>query len=107
MAFVRILVRDHGGTGETRMGMEDERHLRREIQSGWPRRSTPWGTWRLLGRSRRAHVWRRFVPIISFDDALVLYALLTAFGPHGEAACRRQDDTGRTRVAFRAGRRQA
>src|SRR6266481_644709 len=27
MAFVRILVRDHtaGGTGETRMGMEDER----------------------------------------------------------------------------------
>src|SRR5262245_35113148 len=81
-------------------------NLRREIQSGWPRRSSPWGTWRLLGRSRRAHVWRRFVPIISFDDALVLYALLTLFGRHGEAAWRGQDDTGRTRAAFRAGGRQ-
>jgi hypothetical protein len=80
--------------------------LRREIQSGWPRRSSPWRTWRLLGRSRRAHVWRRFVPIISFDDALVLYALLTLFGRHGEAAWRGQDDTGRTRAAFRAGGRQ-
>ena len=64
--------------------------------------SSPWGTWRLLGRSRRAHVWRRFVPVISFDDALVLYALLTLFGRHGEAAWRGQDDTGRTRAAFRA-----
>jgi hypothetical protein len=81
-------------------------NLRREIQSGWPRRSSPWRTWRLLGRSRRAHVWRRFVPIISFDDALVLYALLTLFGRHGEAAWRGQDDTGRTRAAFRAGGRQ-
>jgi hypothetical protein len=80
--------------------------LRREIQSGWPRRSSLCGTWRLLGRSRRAHVWRRFVPIISFDDALVLYALLTLFGRHGEAAWRGQDDTGRTRAAFRAGGRQ-
>ena len=105
------------------MGMEDERrdpvraarhractvareNLRREIQSGWPRRSSPWGTWRLLGSSRRAHVWRRFVPIIPFDDALVLYALLTLFGRHGEAAWRGQDDTGRTRAAFRAGGRQ-
>src|SRR5689334_6484871 len=84
-----------GGTGETRMRMEDER---RESQSGWPRRSRL-GTSRLLGRSRRAHVWRRFVPIISFDDALVLYALLTLFGRHGEAAWRGQDDTGRTRAA--------
>jgi len=81
-------------------------NLRREIQSGWPRRSSPWGTWRLLGRSRRAHVWRRFVPVVSFDDALVLYALLTLFGRHGEAAWRGQDDTGRTRAAFRAGGRQ-
>src|SRR5262249_29670476 len=68
--------------------------------------SSPWGTWRLLGRSRGADVWRRFVPIISFDDALVLYALLTLFGRHGEAARRGQDDTGRTRAAFRAGGRQ-
>ncbi len=79
--------------------------MRREIQSGWPRRSRL-GTSRLLGRSRRAHVWRRFVPIISFDDLLVLYALLTRFGRHGEAARRGQDDTGRTRAAFRAGGRQ-
>ena len=68
--------------------------------------SSPWGTWRLLGRSRRAHVGRRLVPIISFDDALVLYALLTLFGRHGEAAWRGQDDTGRTRAAFRAVGRQ-
>src|SRR6266702_3441718 len=103
-AFVRILVRDHtdGGTGETRMGMDDER---REIQSGWPRRSRL-GTSRLLGRSRRAHVWRRLVPVVSFDDALVLYAGLTRFGRHGEAAWRGQEDTGRTRAAFRAGGRQ-
>ena len=46
------------------------------------------------------------MPIISFDDALVLYALLTLFGRHGEAAWRGQDDTGRTRAAFRAGGRQ-
>jgi hypothetical protein len=46
------------------------------------------------------------VPIISFDDALVLYALLTLFGRHGEAAWRGQDDTGRTRAALRAGGRQ-
>jgi len=46
------------------------------------------------------------VPIISFDDALVLYALLTLFGRHGEAAWRGQDDTGRTRAAFRAVGRQ-
>ena len=80
--------------------------MRREIQSGWPRRSSPWRTRRLLGRSRRAHVWRRFVPIVSFDDALVLYALLALCGRHGEAAWRGQDDTGRTRAAFRAGGRQ-
>ena len=133
MAFVRILVRDRyhtdGGMGETRMGMEDQRRdpvraaqhractvagrrprCSRELATrdsvSWPRRSSPRGTWRLLGRSRRAHVWRRFVPIISFDDALVLYALLTLFGRHGEAAWRGQDDTGRTRAAFRAGGRQ-
>src|SRR5438045_838396 len=89
-----------------RRPVDASRNLRREIQSGWPRRSSPWGTWRLLRRSRRAHVWRRFVPIISFDDALVLYALLTLFGRHGEAAWRGQEDTGRTRAAFRAGGRQ-
>jgi hypothetical protein len=99
IAFVQRLLR----VGTERPA---QRCLRREIQSGWPRRSSPWGTWRLLGRSRRAHVWRRFVPIISFDDALVLYALLTLFGRHGEAAWRGQDDTGRTRAAFRAGGRQ-
>ena len=46
------------------------------------------------------------MPIISFDDALVLHALLTLCGRHGEAAWRGQDDTGRTRAAFRAGGRQ-
>ena len=79
--------------------------MRREIQSGWPRRSRL-GTSRLLGRSRRADVWRRVVPVISFDDALVLCAFLTRLGRHGEAAWRGQDDTGRTRAAFRAGGRQ-
>ncbi len=74
-------------------------------QSGWPRRPRL-GTFRLLGRSRRAHVWRRLVPVVSFDDALVLYAGLTRFGRHGEAAWCGQEDTGRTRAAFRAGGRQ-
>jgi hypothetical protein len=46
------------------------------------------------------------VPIISFDDALVLHALLTLCGRHGEAAWRGQHDTGRARAAFRAAGRQ-
>jgi hypothetical protein len=46
------------------------------------------------------------MPIISFEDALVLYALLTLCGRHGEAAWRGQHDTGRSRAAFRAGGRQ-
>jgi hypothetical protein len=68
--------------------------------------SSLWGTWGLLGRSRRAHVWRRLVPLISFEDALVLYALLTLGGRHGETAWRGQHDAGRTRAAFRTGGRQ-
>jgi hypothetical protein len=47
-------------------------------------------------------IWQRFVSIIPFDDALILYALVTRFGRHGEAAWRGQDDTERTRAAFRA-----
>jgi hypothetical protein len=95
---------------ENRVGLREiRRGLATRDQSGWPRRFRL-GTSRHLGNPADAATTSGTVQfswvVQSVGDALELCAGLAPFGRHREAAWCGQEDTGRTRAAFRAGGRQ-